>query len=125
MNPIRVVIIDDEQPARSRMRELLEDCRADFPHLLVGEAANGVDGLQVVSASAAGVVLVDIHMPEMSGIELLDMLNTEGIKVQFGFVTTERTPEMRLRAANAGAAFMIVKPFTPDDFKSVLSPILG
>ncbi|HYC13523.1 MAG TPA: LytTR family DNA-binding domain-containing protein [Stellaceae bacterium] len=69
MNPIRVVIIDDEEPARSRMRELLEDCRADFPHLLVGEAANGVDGLQVVSASAAGVVLVDIHMPEMSGIE--------------------------------------------------------
>jgi len=69
MNPVRVVIIDDEQPARSRMRELLEDCRADFPHLLVGEAANGVDGLQVVSASAAGVVLVDIHMPEMSGIE--------------------------------------------------------
>jgi two-component system response regulator AlgR len=69
MNPIRVVIIDDEQPARSRMRELLEDCRADFPHLLVGEAANGVDGLQVVSASAADVVLVDIHMPEMSGIE--------------------------------------------------------
>ncbi|HKW37882.1 MAG TPA: LytTR family DNA-binding domain-containing protein [Burkholderiales bacterium] len=69
MNPIRVVIVDDEQPARVRMRELLEDCRADLPHSVAGEAANGVDGLQVVVAAQADVVLVDIHMPEMSGIE--------------------------------------------------------
>lgn len=69
MSPIRVVIVDDEQPARSRMRELLEDCRADLPHSLAGEAANGVEGLQVVAAAQADVVLVDIHMPEMSGIE--------------------------------------------------------
>ena len=69
MNPIRVVIVDDEQPARSRLKELLEDCRADVPHSVVGEAANGVDALQVVAAANADVVLVDIHMPEMSGIE--------------------------------------------------------
>lgn len=69
MSPIRVVIVDDEQPARSRMRELLEDCRADLPYALAGEAANGVEGLQVVAAVQADVVLVDIHMPEMSGIE--------------------------------------------------------
>ena len=69
MSPLRVVIIDDEEPARSRMRELLEDCRPEFPHSVVGEAANGVDGLRTVTESAAEVVLVDIHMPEMSGIE--------------------------------------------------------
>jgi two-component system, LytTR family, response regulator AlgR len=69
VNPIRVVIVDDEQPARSRLRELLEDCRAELPHALAGEAATGAEGLQVVSASGADVVLVDIHMPEMSGIE--------------------------------------------------------
>jgi two-component system response regulator AlgR len=69
MSSIRVVIVDDEQPARNRMRELLEDCRADLPHSLVGEAANGVEGLQIVAAAQADVVLVDIHMPEMSGIE--------------------------------------------------------
>ena len=69
MKPIRVVIVDDEQPARSRLRELLEDSRGELPHTLAGEAANGADGLQVVAASEADVVLVDIHMPEMSGIE--------------------------------------------------------
>jgi two-component system response regulator AlgR len=69
VNPIRVVIVDDEQPARARLRELLEDCRNDLPHVLSGEAANGVQGLQVVAAADADVVLVDIHMPEMTGIE--------------------------------------------------------
>ena len=69
MNPIRVVIVDDEQPARSRLRELLEDCRAELPHSVAGEAANGMEGLQVAAAAEADVVLVDIHMPEMSGIE--------------------------------------------------------
>jgi len=69
MSPIRVVIVDDEQPARNRLRELLEDCRADMPHSVAAEAANGVEGLQAVTASRADVVFVDIHMPEMSGIE--------------------------------------------------------
>jgi two-component system response regulator AlgR len=69
MNPIRVVIVDDEQPARNRLRELLEDCQAGMPHTIAGEAANGAEGLQVVASSGADVVLVDIHMPEMSGIE--------------------------------------------------------
>jgi two-component system response regulator AlgR len=69
MNLIRVVIVDDEQPARNRLRELLEDCRAELPHSVAGEAANGVEGLQVAAAAEADVVLVDIHMPEMSGIE--------------------------------------------------------
>jgi two-component system response regulator AlgR len=69
MSPMRVVIVDDEQPARSRLRELLEDCRGELPHAVAGEAANGVQGLQVVAAARADVVLVDIHMPEMSGIE--------------------------------------------------------
>ena len=60
MSPLRVVIIDDEEPARSRMRELLEDCRPEFPHSVVGEAANGVDGLRTVTESAAEVVLVEL-----------------------------------------------------------------
>lgn len=69
MTQLRVVIVDDEQPARDRLRELLGDCRKELPHSIVGEAANGVEGLQIAAASGAEVVLVDIQMPEMSGIE--------------------------------------------------------
>jgi two-component system response regulator AlgR len=69
MSELKVVIVDDEQPARNRLRELLEDCRPEIPHVVAGEAANGVEGLEVVAAVRADVVLVDIQMPEMSGIE--------------------------------------------------------
>jgi len=67
--PLKVIIVDDEQPARNRLRELLEDCRGELPHRVAGEAANGVEGLKAVTAAEADVVLVDIQMPEMSGIE--------------------------------------------------------
>jgi two-component system response regulator AlgR len=69
VNPLRITIVDDEEPARNRLRELLEDCRAELPHLVVGEAANGVEGLRTVAEKKADVVLVDIQMPEMSGME--------------------------------------------------------
>ncbi|MGB5081740.1 MAG: LytTR family DNA-binding domain-containing protein [Burkholderiales bacterium] len=69
MTGLRVVIVDDEQPARSRLHDLLDDCRAEMPHVVAGEAANGVEGLEVVAAARADLVLVDIQMPEMSGIE--------------------------------------------------------
>jgi len=69
MTPLRVVIVDDEQPARSRLLELLGDCGEELPHVVAGEAENGVEGLQVVAAAAPDIVFVDMHMPEMSGIE--------------------------------------------------------
>jgi two-component system response regulator AlgR len=69
MTQLKVIIVDDEQPARNRLRELLEDCRGELPHRVAGEAANGAEGLKAVTAADADVVLVDIQMPEMSGIE--------------------------------------------------------
>ena len=69
MNPLRVLIIDDEPPARARLRELLHDCRAEAPNVVAGEAENGLAGLDLLASTPADVVLVDIHMPGMSGIE--------------------------------------------------------
>jgi two-component system response regulator AlgR len=69
VNPLRIVVVDDEEPARNRLRELLDDCRAELPHQIVGEAANGVEGLRTVAEGKADAVLVDIQMPEMSGME--------------------------------------------------------
>ncbi|MGB7541138.1 MAG: LytTR family DNA-binding domain-containing protein [Burkholderiales bacterium] len=69
MTPLRVVIIDDERPARNRLRELLDDCRAELPLAVAGEAENGIEGLELVPAADAELALVDIHMPGMSGIE--------------------------------------------------------
>lgn len=72
--PLRVVIVDDEAPARSRMRDLLADCAAEFPVAVAGEAASGLAALELLSREAVDVVLLDIRMPEMDGIEVAQHL---------------------------------------------------
>jgi len=66
---LRVAIADDEAPARSRIRDLLEDCAASFALEVVGEAANGRALIELLQRTPADVVLLDIRMPEMDGIE--------------------------------------------------------
>jgi two-component system response regulator AlgR len=73
--PLAVFVVDDESPARHRLKELLNDCMAQLSLELVGEASNGLDALEQLSSIHADVVLVDIRMPQMDGIELAQHLN--------------------------------------------------
>ena len=66
---LKVVLVDDEAPARSRLKELIADCAPLVPATVVGEAANGREALDLLASVAADLVLVDIRMPQMSGIE--------------------------------------------------------
>lgn len=67
---LRVLIVDDEQPARERLCELLADLRAELPAEVVGEASSGPEAIALLPECAPDVALVDIHMPVMNGIEL-------------------------------------------------------
>lgn len=67
--PLRILIVDDETPARNRLRELLLDCAAELPLVIAGEAANGFEVLDLLARDPADVVLLDIRMPGMDGIE--------------------------------------------------------
>lgn len=73
--PLAVFVVDDEEPARNRIRELLIDCAQQLPLELVGEAGNGREALDKLSEVHADVVLMDIRMPQMDGIELAQHLN--------------------------------------------------
>lgn len=73
--PLAVFIVDDEPPARNRLKDLLTDCAEQLPLVLVGEAGNGVEALDKLSEVHADVVLMDIRMPQMDGIELAQHLN--------------------------------------------------
>jgi len=69
-SPLRVLVVDDELPARRRLRELLADVGVRMPIEVVGEAANGRDALDRVTELAPDLVLLDIRMPEIDGIEV-------------------------------------------------------
>jgi two-component system response regulator AlgR len=67
---LRVFIADDEMPARVRLKELLADIRGEIAASVAGEAANGLEVIERLPASGAQVLLLDIQMPGMGGIEL-------------------------------------------------------
>ncbi|GAA4628856.1 chemotaxis response regulator CheY [Cellulomonas oligotrophica] len=91
----------------------------------VREAADGAQALEAVRADEPDVVLSDWNMPEMTGIDLLRRLRAEGYETPFGFVTSEGSPEMRELAEQAGALFLIAKPFTAESFREVIEPVLA
>jgi two-component system response regulator AlgR len=68
--PIKILIVDDEAPARSRLREILLDCEEVMPNVVQGEAASGKAALEWLEQNRVDVALLDIRMPEMDGIEL-------------------------------------------------------
>lgn len=84
---LRVFIVDDEAPARNRLRELLGDCQEQLPLVVVGEAANGQEALDKLAETTADVVMLDIRMPQMDGIELAQHLSKLPTPPVFIFTT--------------------------------------
>ena len=67
---LSIIIIDDEAPARTRLRDLLADAMGEVPNEVVAEAANGELAIEAMNGHPIDVALVDIRMPGMDGIEL-------------------------------------------------------
>ena len=119
---MKILVVDDSKAMRMIVVRTLR--QAGFGRHPTSEAANGKEALVKLSGSSFDVVLCDWNMPEMSGLELLKELRAKGSNITFGFVTSEGTPPMSQQAHDAGASFLIAKPFTVESFEAVLTPIL-
>ncbi len=119
---IRVIVADDSRVMRQIVIRTLRQAGFDWE---VREAADGREALEAVRADEPDVVLSDWNMPEMTGLELLKALRAEGFGTPFGFVTSEGSGEMRQLAEEAGALFLIAKPFTPETFRDTIEPCLA
>ena len=116
---MHVLLVDDSKAMRLMVRQtLLQTGLAD---LQVEEAENGSDALAKLCSVTPDIILSDWNMPEMGGVDLLRELRSRGCAVTFGFVTPEApTAQMRERASEEGAQFMIAKPFSVQRFRDVL-----
>ena len=116
---LRVVIVDDEAPARQRLRDLLSDCAAEIPITVAGEAASGRAALELLAREPADVVLLDIRMPEMDGIEVAQHLQKLDRPPAVVFATAYDA--YAIRAFEVHAVDYLLKPIHLSRLKEALA----
>lgn len=104
----RLLIVDDEAPARARLATLLGDIAAECPHVLAGEVADARAALQAFAELRPDIVLLDVQMPGMSGIELARHLMTADAPPAIIFVSA--FDDFALKAFEVHALDYLLKP---------------
>ncbi|MEO1517156.1 MAG: LytTR family DNA-binding domain-containing protein [Bacteroidota bacterium] len=113
----KVAIIDDESPARSLLREYL----SDYPSLIIiGEANNGVDAVQLIREFQPDIVFLDIQMPGMTGFDVLQRL-TEMPQIIF----STAFDQYALKAFEINAVDYLLKPYTKERFAKAIDRLLS
>ncbi len=105
---LRLMLVDDEAPARTRLRNLLEDIAAELPTEVVAEAADGLTALEQAPSCHADVALIDIRMPGMDGVELARHLARLPVPPAVIFVTA--FDRYAVQAFELAALDYLVKP---------------
>lgn len=118
MTPMRVLVVDDEGPARQRLKDLLGDCREACPHVLVGEAANGREALEIVNQGVVDLLLMDIRMPVMDGVEAAEHLKKMENPPRLVFTTAYDA--YAIKAFELNAIDYLLKPIKRDRLLAAL-----
>ena len=125
MDNIRVLIVDDSSVMRKIVERSLRQAGLQIAQVL--EAGNGVEALSALNGGKVDLILCDINMPVMDGLEFVRQLSTveqaKGIPVVM--ITTEGSEGHVVQALSAGARGYIRKPFTPDQVKEHVLPLLA
>jgi two-component system, chemotaxis family, chemotaxis protein CheY len=121
---LNVLIVDDSAAIRKILQRVLRQTDIQIGEIL--EAGDGKEALQVIENAQVGLVLSDINMPNMDGLQLLSVLKTrtEWKKVPFVMITTEGSHNKVLEAVNLGAAGYVRKPFTAEQIKEKLAGLV-
>lgn len=119
--PRRVLIVDDEAPARSRMRDLLADVSPALPVTIVGEAANGRDALRLAEGGV-DVVLLDVRMPGMDGIEVARHL--QQLAVPPAVIFTTAYDAYAIQAFELHVVDYLLKPIKAARLQEALSRVV-
>jgi two-component system chemotaxis response regulator CheY len=121
---IRALIVDDSSVMRKIVERCLRQAGMDLGQVL--EASNGAEALALVTENTFDLILSDINMPVMDGLEFIRHLKEiESAKaIPIVMITTEGGEKSVLEALSLGAKGYIRKPFTPDQVKEHVIPVL-
>ena len=124
MSEIRTLIVDDSSVMRKIVERALR--QAGLDPLVVHEAGSGVEGLDLLRAVPVDLILSDINMPSMDGLEFLRQLRSQNLApgVPVVMITTESSEEHVKQAIQAGAQGYIRKPFTAEQVKERVLPLV-
>ena len=118
MSELKVFIADDEEPARERLKTLLGDIAVQVPAQVVGEARNGVQAIELLPPSGAQVLLLDIQMPGMGGLEVARHLARLEQPPRIIFVTAH--DRHAVEAFELNALDYLLKPVRADRLAAAL-----
>ncbi len=118
---LRVVIVEDEDIIREGLISTLD--WQSMGACVVGEAADGQEGLQVVEAQQPDVVLTDIRMPRLSGLAMAEALRRSGCYAALVFLTSYADFSYAQEALRLGAADYLLKPVEEDALRAVLQKL--
>jgi two-component system chemotaxis response regulator CheY len=125
MKPARVLIVDDSSVMRKIVGRSLRQAGLEILEVL--EASNGSEALTLVKENSLDLILSDINMPLMDGLEFVRQLRRiESAKhIPVIMITTEAGEAHVVQALSLGASGYIRKPFTPEQIKERVIPLIG
>lgn len=110
MEPLRIIIADDEPIIRMDLRRTLEN----MGHVVIGEAGDGAQAVDITRELKPDIAILDIKMPEMDGIEAAKLISTESLAPVL-LLTAYSQKDLVERARDAGVFAYLVKPFKEAD----------
>lgn len=122
-HPLKILLVDDEPLARSRLRELLGDISIQFASEVVGEAGNGIAALEFIRENPVDVVLADIRMPGMDGIELAGHLGA--FEHPPAVIFTTAYDNYAVQAFDLNAVDYLLKPVRTQRLLAALQKVPG
>lgn len=120
-----VLIVDDSIAMRAVIKKIITISGFQMDKCI--EANNGREALELLSTNWIDIIISDINMPEVNGLEMLDQLQkNETLKeIPVIMITTEGSSERMQEAFKRGAKGFVKKPFLPDEIKKVLCDVIG
>ena len=122
MSPITALVVEDSPVTR----QIIVSSLAVIPRVVSIEVANGFEALKMLPQKSFDIILTDINMPDINGLELLSFLKNHPSyrEIPVVIISTEKTEQDRKRGLALGADDYVTKPFRPEDLQSIIRKLL-